>query len=83
MLANETLLQEAVKKAPSVWPWLQDYNMMVYNDPGGPQDRGALLDKPFAENNTGFIGSGTRIVWKGMREAQVIEWLCDDLADME
>ena len=72
MLANETLLLEAIKKAPSVWPWLKDYNMMVYNDPGGPRDRGAFLDVPFAENNTGFIGSGTVIRKKGLREAKVI-----------
>ena len=37
LLANETLLLEAIKKAPSKWPWLKDYNMVVYNNPGGPR----------------------------------------------
>ena len=54
-------LLEALKKAPSVWPGLENYNMMVYKDPGGPRDRGAHLDKPFADDNTGFIGSGTQL----------------------
>ena len=45
--------------------------MMVYNDPGGPQDRGANLDRPFADNNTGFIGSGTRLRRAALQNAKV------------
>ena len=46
---------------------------MVYNDPGGPRDRGAHLDKPFAEDNTGFIGSGTQLTTgEALHHAQVI-----------
>ena len=73
LLVNESLLLEALKKAPSVWPRLESYNMMVYNDPGDPQDRGAHLDKPFAEDNTGFIGSGTQLTTgEAFDDAQVI-----------
>ena len=71
LLANETLLLDALKKAPNQWPWLDNYNMMVYKDPGGPQDRGAHLDRPFAENNTGFIGSGTRLTRVALQKAKV------------
>ena len=47
--------------------------MMVYNDPGGPQDRGAHLDKPTAEDNTGFIGLGTRLAaGEALNDAKVI-----------
>lgn len=71
---NETLLLEALKKAPNKWDGLLDYNTLVYNDPGGPQDRGANLDSPFAENNTGFIGSGTWLRRTALHDAQVILW---------
>ena len=73
LLANETLLLEALKKAPSVWPWLLDYNMMVYGNQGGPQDRGTYLDSPYDENNTGFIGSGTLLTKpEALQDAKVI-----------
>lgn len=52
------LLGEAIKKAPSKWPHLQDYNELVHGDAAGAPDRGRLLDKPFDADNTGFIGSG-------------------------
>lgn len=59
LLANQVLLAEA-KKAPTINPYLRDYNEVVYGNIGGAPDRGVLLDQPYADDNTGFIGSGAR-----------------------
>ncbi len=58
LLVNQVLLGEAIKKAPSVWPHLRDYNELVHGSAAGVADRGKLLDKPYDADNTGFIGSG-------------------------
>ncbi|CAL8471876.1 g11418 [Coccomyxa elongata] len=60
LLANQVLLAEAIKKAPTVHPDLRDYNEVVYGNIGGAPDRGNQLDQPYAEDNTGFMGSGAR-----------------------
>ncbi|KAK9918436.1 hypothetical protein WJX75_004081 [Coccomyxa subellipsoidea] len=60
LLVNQVLLTEAIKKAPTIWPYLRDYNQLVYGSSEGAPDRGNLLDQPYAEDNTGFIGSGAR-----------------------
>jgi len=62
LLVNQVLLGEALKKAPSVWPHLRDYNELVFGSSAGPIDRGKLLDKPYNEDNTGFLGSGMRVL---------------------
>jgi hypothetical protein len=58
LLVNQVLLGEAIKKAPSVWPYLRDYNELVHGSAAGVADRGRLLDVPYDVDNTGFIGNG-------------------------
>ena len=58
LLVNQVLLGEAIKKAPSVWPHLRDYNELVHGRAAGVADRGKLLDVPYDADNTGFIGNG-------------------------
>lgn len=71
-MVNQILLGEAMKKAPSVWPHLRDYNELVHGDAGGAPDRGKLLDKPYAADNTGFIGSGRRPIGQQLTAAKVL-----------
>ena len=55
-----------------VWPYLRAYNELVFGSSAGPPDRGKLLDKPYAEDNTGFIGSGMRVPREELPVAQVL-----------
>lgn len=71
LLVNQVLLTEAIKKAPTIWPNLRDYNQLVYGGSEGAPDRGNLLDQPYAEDNTGFIGSGARPKRAELGEAKV------------
>lgn len=71
LLANQVLLAEAIKKAPTIYPELRDYNEVVYGNIGGAPDRGNLLDQPYAEDNTGFIGSGARPKREVLAQAKV------------
>lgn len=57
MLVNQVLLGEAIKKAPSVWPHLRDYNELVHGSAAGVVDLGNLVDVPYDADNNGFIGN--------------------------
>ena len=70
LLVNQVLLGEAIKKVGSVWN-LKDYNELVFGSSAGPADRGKLLDKPYDEDNTGFIGSGMQVPRAKLAAAQV------------
>ena len=71
LLVNQVLLGEALKKAPSVWPHLRDYNELVYGSSAGPPDRGRWLDQPYDEDNTGFLGSGLLVATAKLPPAKV------------
>lgn len=75
LLVNQVLLGEALKKAPSMWPHLRDYNELVFGSSAGPPDRGKLLDKPYDDDNTGFIGNGVRVLGRKLPAAKVFLWL--------
>ncbi len=60
LLVNQLLLMEAVRRAPTIWPFLKDYNELVFGSITVP-DRGRNLDVPFdPETHSGFLGSGRR-----------------------
>ena len=62
-----------------MWPHLRDYNELVFDSSAGPPDRGKLLDKAYDEDNTGFVGSGMRLLREKLPAAKVITcwgWAC-------